>query len=100
MLLERIQGQKYKDYKFRVIWDKVMRGDARKSTLDLEGVLWIEGYIYLSRDWDLVRSIIKYANYSRYSIYLGGDVLGHEIALLVIWDEVECAEFVPRFFKF
>lgn len=54
-----------------MICDKVLSEEAMKMTLDPEGVLRIEGCIYVSRVGDLVRLILEKSYNSRYSMYPG-----------------------------
>ncbi|XP_049410712.1 uncharacterized protein LOC125873932 [Solanum stenotomum] len=48
-LIEYIRAQQCDDPQLRVIWDKVLSGEARKETLDSEGILRIEGRIIVPK---------------------------------------------------
>ena len=52
----------------RVIQDIVLRGDARETTLYLEGILRILGCICVRRVIDYAGLILYESHYSRYSI--------------------------------
>lgn len=60
----------FKNKKLRVTQDKVLRGEYKKETLYLEVVLSIKGHICVPRFKELVRLIIKEANFSMYYIHL------------------------------
>ncbi|XP_069154621.1 uncharacterized protein [Solanum lycopersicum] len=68
-LVKQIRAYKFDDEKLCLIRDKVLRGEAKKSVLDSDGVLRIGGRICVPRTGDLIRMILEEAHYSRYSIH-------------------------------
>lgn len=57
-LLEQILAQQFEDSQLKVIRDRVLIVEARKVTLDPEGILRIEGCIYVPRVGKLLGLIL------------------------------------------
>ena len=64
-LLEQIRAQQFDDGDLCKIRDKVLKGEAKASILDSEGVLRIKCRICVSHTCDLTRLIIEEAHSSR-----------------------------------
>lgn len=54
----------------KVIRDRVLNGEARKSPQDQKGIPGIEGYTCIPRVRDLIWLIIEESHCSRYSFHL------------------------------
>lgn len=55
----------------------MISGEARKATLDFEGILRMKGRIYVPRVGDLVWFILQESCYSTYSMHLGEEKMYH-----------------------
>ncbi|XP_055836419.1 uncharacterized protein LOC129905070 [Solanum dulcamara] len=78
-LMEQIRAQQFKDPQLRVIHDKLLSGNARKVTLDPEGILRIEGRICVPRIRELVKIILEETHCSRYSTHLSATKMHRDI---------------------
>lgn len=67
--MEQIRTHQFSDDKLCTIQDKVLRGEAKSSSLDLEGILRINGRICLPKTGDWVRMILEHEHCANYSIY-------------------------------
>ena len=69
--LDKIKGKQFDDEKLRRIRDMVLRGEAKKSIIDEEGVLRINGRVCVPRVDDLIHTILTEAHSSRYFLHPG-----------------------------
>ncbi|WMV07963.1 hypothetical protein MTR67_001348 [Solanum verrucosum] len=84
-IVEQIREHQFDDEKLCLIQDKVLRGKAKETVLDSDGVLRIRGRICVPRTSELIRLILEEAHCSRCSIHPGAAKMYYDLsqALLV-----------------
>jgi len=68
--MDQICAHQFEDDKLRVIWDKVLKGETKLASPNLEGFLRICDHICIPRVGGCVCMILEEAHYSKYSIHL------------------------------
>lgn len=61
-LMEHIQDHQFDDERLRVIWNKVLSGEAKMVYFYPESIMRISGHIYVFRVGDWVRLILEEAS--------------------------------------
>ena len=79
-LVEQIRAHPFDDEKLCLIREKVLRGEAKETVLDSDGVLRIGGRICVHKTGDLIRLILEEAHCSQYSIHPGVEKMYHDLS--------------------
>lgn len=76
----------------------MLSGESKRATIDSEGILRFDGHICVSRVGDLIRSILREAHNSRYSIHPGTAKIYRDLRQHCWWSGMkrDLADFVAH----
>ncbi|XP_070036451.1 uncharacterized protein [Nicotiana tomentosiformis] len=78
-LLERIKALQFDDPHLLVLKDTVQWGGAKEVVIGDDGVMWLQGRIYVPNIDELIESILEEAHSLRYSIHPGVINMYHDM---------------------
>ncbi|XP_049358807.1 uncharacterized protein LOC125823472 [Solanum verrucosum] len=101
-LVEQIRECQFNDEKLCLIQNKVMTGEDKEASLDSNGVLRIEGRIYVPKVGEMIRPFLEEAHCTRYSIHSGAAKMYHDLSQHYWWCGMKraIANFVLRCFTY
>ncbi|WMV50359.1 hypothetical protein MTR67_043744 [Solanum verrucosum] len=85
ILMDHICAHQLEDDKLKVIWEKVLKGEAKSASLYPEGALRICGYICVPSVGGWVCMILGEGHYSKYSIHPRTTKMFHDLKQHYWW---------------
>ncbi|XP_069144388.1 uncharacterized protein [Solanum lycopersicum] len=84
------EGRHFTDEKLSQIREMVLRGEAKETIIDEEGVFRIKGRVCVPRVDDLIYIILIEAHSSRYSIHPGATKMHRDLKQHFWWSRMKC----------